>query len=107
MTAGGRFKPEIPLELVASHGARKTAEASDPYIATAVAIDTPGYDGMAAMARTFVEEFALTGWSREHIAHMFSRPQFAAAYAVYRARGAAFVDELIREVLGPPDGEVS
>ncbi len=107
MTSDGRFPQEIPIELVASHGARKAAEASDPYIATAVAIDTPGYDGMAAMARTFVEEFALTGWSREHIAHMFSRPQFAAAYAVYRARGAGFVDELILEVLGPADGEVS
>ena len=33
--------------------------------------------------------------------------QFAAAYAVYRARGAAFIDELILEVLGPADGEVS
>jgi hypothetical protein len=107
MTSEDRRPQAIPIELVDGHGARKAAEGSDPYIATAVAIDTPGHDGMAAMGRTFVEEFAMMGWSRDHIARMFARPQFVAAHAVYRARGAAFVEGLISEVLGEPDGEVS
>jgi hypothetical protein len=92
-----------PLPFVDPSGANKGAEPTDPYIATAVSMSTPGYDGMAAMSRAFVEEFALMGWSRDRIARMFTVPKFAAAYAVYEARGEAFVEELITEVLGPAE----
>ena len=82
------------------------AESTDPYIATVMAIPTPGYDGVAEMARTFVEEFALMGWSRERIARMFRIPRYAGAYAVLQARGPEFVTALIEDVLGP-EGESS
>ena len=98
---GDRVPAQIPLVDVS--GANKGAEPTDPYIATAVSFSTPGYDGLAAMGRAFVEEFALMGWPRDRIARMFTVPRFVAAHAVYQARGAAFVSELITDVLGPPN----
>ncbi len=99
---------EIPLVPAAQAGGRKKmAEPTDPLTPTAVLLQTPGYDGLAAMGRAFVEEFALLGWPRERIARMFTVPTFAATYAVYQARGADFVEQLITEVLGAPDGEAS
>ena len=80
----------------------KAAEAADPFEAVAVRIPTPaGYDGMREMARCFVEEYALMGWPRERIMRLFEQPRYTAAHAVYEERGAAFVQELIDDVLGP------
>ncbi|MDA0365457.1 MAG: hypothetical protein O3B31_03795 [Chloroflexi bacterium] len=98
MTAQDRTPELIPL--VDTSGRNKTVEASDPYVATVVALSTPGYDGLAAMGRAFVEEFAMVGWSRARIARMFENPRFAAAYAVYQERGPEFVAALLDEVLG-------
>ena len=70
MTTEDGFAPEIPLVDVS--GRNKAAEPTDPYVATAVSLSTPGYDGIAAMGRAFVEEFALMGWPRERIARMFT-----------------------------------
>ena len=81
-------------------GQQKAAEASDPFVATAVTIDTPGYDGMEAMARCLVEEFARSGWPRARIERLFKMPAFAAPYAVYRSRGDDFVRTLLNDVLG-------
>jgi hypothetical protein len=100
MTPAEHFDAEISLIDVS--GRNKIAEATDPYIATAVSVPTPGYDGLAAMGRTFVEEFALMGWSRERIIRMFEVPRFVAAHSVYQARGPQFVEQLVNEVLGPP-----
>jgi len=90
---------EVPL--VSSAGSDKVAEPTDPYVATAVSFATPGYDGMAAMARAFVEEFALMGWPAEHILRLFATPSFAGAHVVYRERGADYVHALIDDVFGP------
>jgi hypothetical protein len=94
-----------PGSLKPATGREKVAEATDPYIATAVALDTPGHDGAAAMTRTFIEEFARLGWSRERIQRMFRIPRYVAAHAVYRARGPEFVAAMIEDVLGPATGE--
>ena len=99
MTDPARFVAEIPLVDVT--GRNKAAEPTDPYIATVVSLSTPGYDGLAAMGRAFVEEFAVMGWPRERITKMFTYPRFAAAYAVYGQRGPEFIEQLISEVLGP------
>ena len=102
MTGGTHFDATIPLTPREQFtGDRKEAESTDPFIATAVMVDTPGYDGMEAMARCFVEEFARSGWPRQRIQRMFAMPAFAAPHAVYQSRGASFVDELIDGVLGP------
>jgi hypothetical protein len=94
-----RFQSDIPL--IDTTGANKVAESTDPMMAMAVGLETPGYDGLAAMGLAFIEEFALMGWPRERISRMFRAPQFAAAYRVYQARGDAFVEGLITQVLGP------
>ena len=86
-------------------GREKVAEPTDPYIATAVALETPGHDGAAAMTRTFIEEFARLGWPRHKIERMFRIPRYVAAHAVYRARGPEFVAAMVDEVLGPATGE--
>ena len=78
----------------------KGAEAEDPFEATAVFVDgPPGYDGAAAMARTFIEEYAMMGWSRERILRLFQEPRFAGTHAVYHQRGEAFVHSLLDDVL--------
>jgi hypothetical protein len=93
----------IPLSpRVADSGRAKMAEQSDPLEPVAVSLATPGYDGEAAMARCFVEEFAMRGWPAERIRLLFQQADYVAAHSVYRARGAEFIDALIAEVLGEP-----
>ncbi len=92
----------VPIDIIAESGSSKSAEPTDPYEAIAVAIPTPGYDGTAAMARVFVEEFALMGWSRQRLERMFRIPRYVAAHRVYLERGPDFVASLIDDVLGPP-----
>ena len=91
----------LPTRATISSGRLKAAEATDPYVASAVELTTPGHDGTAAMARTFVEEFARIGWSRDRIGRMFRQPRYAAAHSVYQMRGPDFVAKVIDDVLGP------
>ena len=78
----------------------KGAEAEDPLEAMAVAVDCPpGYDGVEAMARAFIEEYAMMGWSREHILRLFQNPRYAGTHAVYHERGEAFIHSLLDDVL--------
>jgi hypothetical protein len=92
----------VPIELVARSGREKAFEPGDPIEPVAVALSTPGFDGVAAMGRTFVEEFAMMGWSRARILRMFATPRYAGANAVWRALGSNAVEALVDEVLGPP-----
>ena len=80
--------------------ADKDFEPTDPLEPVAVAIATPGYDGTDAMARCFVEEFALMGWPAERIFKLFTLPTFAASHAVYCERGPDYVHRLIADVFG-------
>ena len=91
----------MPKRAIVSSGRLKAAEATDPYVAVAVELTTPGRDGTAEMARIFVEEFARIGWSRDRISRMFRKPRYVAAHSVYLARGPEFIAGLIAEVLGP------
>ncbi len=97
----------LPTPLRPTSGRSKAAEPTDPYLATAVTLHTPGHDGTAAMTRTFIEEFARLGWSRDRIGRMFRIQRYVAAHAVYQARGPEFVEAMIEDVLGPAatDGE--
>ncbi len=91
----------VPVRLITRHGSQKMVEPTDPYEAVFARLDTPGYDGLAEMARVFVEEFALMGWDRNRVARMFRIPRYVAAHAVYRTRGPEFVEALLDEVFGP------
>lgn len=80
---------------------QKGAGAEDPFQAMAVCVESPsGYDGVAEMARCFVEEYAMMGWRRERILRLFRDPRYAGAHAVYDQRGEAFVTGLLDEVMG-------
>ncbi|MEZ4503615.1 MAG: hypothetical protein R3B59_00030 [Dehalococcoidia bacterium] len=91
--------------LLAQSGREKAAEPTDPYEPTVVRLVTPGHDGMAAMARAIVEEFALLGWSRRRVLSIFTTPTFAAPHGVYLERGADYVESLVDDVMGPAGEE--
>jgi hypothetical protein len=77
----------------------KELEDDDPYELVAVSVTgPPGYDGPAAMARVFIEEFALMGWPPARIMRLFKSPKFAGTNSVYEERGEAYVQGLIDEV---------
>jgi len=80
--------------------ADKDFELEDPFEPVAVALSTPGYDGAEAMARCFVEEFALMGWPPERIYRLFTIPEFAGSYSIMQERGPAYVKSLIASVFG-------
>jgi hypothetical protein len=89
--------------------ADKEFEPEDPFQPVAVALVTPGYDGMQAMARCFVEEFAIMGWPPKRIFRLFTIPEFAGSYSVMQERGEAYVKSIIASVFGmafePPPAE--
>jgi hypothetical protein len=80
--------------------ADKEYEPEDPLEPVAVALDTPGHDGMESMARCLAEEYALMGWPPGRIFRLFTIPEYVASYSVYQERGAAFVRSIIRSVFG-------
>ncbi len=79
----------------------KEFEEDDPYELVAVRLPSPpGYDAPAAMARTFIEEFAMMGWPPERILILFRSSKFAGTHAVYEERGEDYVRGLIAQVFG-------
>lgn len=84
--------------------AGKEFESDDPMEFVALRFPAPpGVDMDAAMARCFIEEYALMGMPRKRVLAMFASPFFAGAHAVYEARGAAFIEQLADEVFGPAE----
>ena len=90
----------VPLELVARSGREKAFEPTDPMEPVAVSLATPGFDGVAAMGRTFVEEFAMMGWSASRVGQLFRSAEYTGCHTIYRRRGSRFVDRLVAEVYG-------
>jgi hypothetical protein len=80
--------------------ADKEFEAEDPLEPVAVALDTPGHDGVEAMARCFIEEFALMGWPPARIYKLFTIPEYAASFSVMQDRGEEYVKSMIASVFG-------
>jgi hypothetical protein len=82
--------------------ADKEFELEDPFQPVAVALPTPGYDGMEAMARCYVEEYAMLGWPPDKVFRLFTIEEFAGSYSVLQERGEAFVRAIIESVFGEP-----
>lgn len=79
----------------------KTLEPDDPYAFTAMRY--PVDDPVASdreMARCFIEEYALMGWSADRVRRLFGSPFFAGTHGILERRGQAFVDELVAETFG-------
>jgi hypothetical protein len=83
----------------------KQVEASDPYEFTAARypVDDP-LEADRDMARCFIEEYALMGFTPGHVLRLFREPIYTGTHDVYRRRGKDFVVELIEGVFGsaPP-----
>jgi hypothetical protein len=72
------FDPEDPLE--------------------AVAVQLPSdEDTLVPMAETFIEELMRMGYSQKQIFDLFQHPHYAGLLMVTRARGTAFVRQLIAD----------
>jgi hypothetical protein len=82
--------------------AEKEFEGDDPMEFVAMRFPAPpGVDMDEAMARCFIEEYALMGMPRKRILAMFRSPAFAGAHAVFAARGEEFIVGLVEQVFGP------
>lgn len=81
----------------------KEFEADDPWELVAMRVPAD-YDAPAAMARTFIEEFALMGWPPQRIMRLFQSEKFAGSHSVYEERGEDYIRGLIEEVFGPGKG---
>jgi hypothetical protein len=94
-----------PVELTSrsrARGSAKDAEPDDPYALVGVRYPVaPGVDADRELARSFVEEYALAGWTPARVRMLFETPHFAGAHDIRRRRGPALVDEVLAAVYGP------
>lgn len=82
----------------------KQFEQDDPYSLIGHGFPMPeGYDGAGEMARCFVGEYAMMGFSRYRILRLFRSPVYQGPHGVYQLRGEAYVLGLIEEVFGPEE----
>jgi len=85
----------------------KSLEPDDPFAFTAIAYPVEDQEEAdRAMARCFIEEFALMGWSGDRVRRLFGTGFFAGTHGILERRGEAFVDALVAETFGerPADG---
>ncbi len=82
--------------------AREHPEAEDPMEIVGVVLDRPIDDcGLDEMARTFIEEYTLMGWSPGRILEMFRRPFYGGAHDAYERLGEERIVSLIEQTVGP------
>jgi hypothetical protein len=77
---------------------RKEPEPDDPFELKGVILPAQDETPLRGMATCFVEEFARDGWSDEQLQAMFKNPFYRGPYLVWREKGDAYVDDVIREV---------
>ena len=82
----------------------KGFQPDDPFEMVAVTVST-AEDTTEEMARTFVEEFALMGFTAGRVMRLFKNPYYAGAHMVYQSRGEEFVRGLIDEVFGAGEAD--
>lgn len=81
--------------------ASKDLEDEDPFEFVACRfVSPPGHDADLEMARTFVEEFALMGYSRRKVRGLFETEFFSGTHDLLLRRGPEFVDAVLNEVFG-------
>lgn len=85
------------------HGRDKELGVEDPYALVGVRYPVPeGIDGDREVARCFVEEYALMGWTADRIRQLFTQPGYTGAYAIARRRGMGLIDTVLAETFGGP-----
>ena len=53
-----------------------------------------------AAAQTFIEEYALMGWSASRVRGLFDSAEYTACFDIKRRQGGVFIDGLIATVFG-------
>jgi hypothetical protein len=77
-------------------------DAGDPLEIVGVVLDRPiDRRGLDDMARTFVEEYTLMGWSPRRILGVFRQPFYGGAHDAYEALGEERIVALIEQTVGP------
>lgn len=80
----------------------KVFEPDDPLTFTAVGYPVDDQEAAdRAMARCFIEEFALMGWSAERVRGLFRSGSFAGTHGILERQGETFVDTLVAETFVP------
>ena len=88
--------------------AEKDIESDDPYEFVAMRYTAePGTDPDEAMARCFIEEYALMGMPRKHIMRMFESARFSGTHAILERRGAEFIRAISDDIYREPVSEDS
>ncbi len=87
--------------------ADKEFESDDPYEFVGVRYEAePGTDPDEAMARCFIEEYALMGMPRDRIMRMFRAPQFKGTHSILERRGEPFIHAIADDIYGTTVPEV-
>ncbi|MFN8105625.1 MAG: hypothetical protein U0U69_14310 [Acidimicrobiia bacterium] len=82
-------------------GTPKDLDDEDPFEFVACRfVSPPGHDTDLEMARTFVEEFALMGYSRRKVRGLFETEFFGGTHDLLTRRGPEFVEAVLDEVFG-------
>ncbi|MDX1619763.1 MAG: hypothetical protein R3320_02150 [Nitriliruptorales bacterium] len=82
-------------------GADKEFEGDDPMELVGVAYPvTSGVESDRELARCFVEEYALVGWSPARIRQLFCSPLYEGPYGIASRHGMGLVDEILADVFG-------
>jgi len=76
----------------------KEPEPDDPLELTGVVLPAPDDTSLKEMALCFIEEFLRDGWTDEKLKAMFRNPFYRGPYLAWKAKGDAYVEDLIREV---------
>jgi hypothetical protein len=74
-------------------------EQDDPFALAAMSL--PGEQDAASvdlMGRCFIEEFVRLGWEDAQILLLFRDPFYRGPHAVYQAKGAGFIHQLMAQV---------
>jgi hypothetical protein len=79
----------------------KPYDPEDPFEIVGVFLDGPMDDAaVEEMARTFVEEYVLQGWTVRRILTLFRNPFFAGAHEALHRLGEERLQAIVREVVG-------
>ena len=78
---------------------KSEVESDDPLEMVQAFLNLPAdEDFYDQMARTFIEEYMMMGWSDEEIFSLFQEPFYRGTHDVLQKKGELFVKNLIHEV---------
>lgn len=77
----------------------KKHEAEDPFEMVQQFLDIPADDRFyREMARTFIEEYMMMGWTDDEIFSLFQDPFYRGTHEILEKRGEAYVRQIMGEV---------